>query len=67
MQTEKPQPRFRHYSLTRGLGFLGLHRRPMIGYFSYLFLLIFIRVLSVIYLKRYVTAKVFVTARKHRL
>ena len=25
---------FRHYPLTRGLEFLGLHRRPMIDYFS---------------------------------
>ena len=48
MQTEKSQPSgerimsetkypsFRHYPLTRGLGFLDLHRRPMIDYFSYL-------------------------------
>ena len=28
-------PSFRHYPLTRGLGFLGLHRRP-IDYFSFL-------------------------------
>ena len=27
-------PRFRHCPLSRGLGFLGLHRRPMIDYFS---------------------------------
>ena len=31
-------PSFRHYPLTRGLGFLGLHRRPKIDYFSYLLL-----------------------------
>ena len=29
-------PRFRHYPLTRGLEFLGLHQRPMINYFFYL-------------------------------
>ena len=27
-------PSFRHYLLTRGLGFLGLHRRPMFDFFS---------------------------------
>ena len=31
-------PSFRHYQLTRGLGFLGLHWRPMINYCSYLLL-----------------------------
>ena len=45
MQTERSQPEdkrimpetsFRHYPLTRGLGFLRLHRRPMFDYFSYL-------------------------------
>ena len=48
MQTERSQfeckrimpkrglPSFRHYPLTRGLGFLGLHRRPMHDHFSYL-------------------------------
>ena len=30
-------PSFRHYPFTRRFGFLGLHRRPMIDYFSYLF------------------------------
>ena len=29
---------FGHYPLTRGSGFLVLHRRPMIDYFSYLLL-----------------------------
>ena len=45
IQTEQSQPegtrimpetrltRFRHYPLTRGLEFLGLHRRPMPDYF----------------------------------
>ena len=28
--------RFRHNPLIRWLGFLGLHRRPMIGYFSFI-------------------------------
>ena len=48
VQTEKSQPEdtqimsetrllsFRHYPLTRGLEFLGLHRTPMIDYFSYI-------------------------------
>ena len=48
MQTEKSQPEgkwimletrffeFPALPLTRGLGFLGLHRRPMFDYFSYL-------------------------------
>ena len=44
MQTEKSQPqgerimpetRFIEF-LTRGMGFLGLHRRPVIDFFSYL-------------------------------
>ena len=29
---------FRHYPLTRGLGFLGLHRRPMFDYCLIIFL-----------------------------
>ena len=29
--------KFPSLSVARGLGFLGLHRRPMIDYFSYLF------------------------------
>ena len=32
------KPSFRLYSFTRCLGFLGLHLRPMIDYFSYLLL-----------------------------
>ena len=31
-------PSFRHYPLARGLGFLGLLRRPMNDYISYLLL-----------------------------
>ena len=31
-------PETRYCPLTRGLGFLGLHWRPMIDYFSYLLL-----------------------------
>ena len=30
------KPHFRHYPLTRRLGFLGLHQRTMFDYFSYL-------------------------------
>ena len=46
MQTEKSEPEGKrimaetrcteHYPLTRGLGFLDLHRRPMFDYFPYL-------------------------------
>ena len=42
MQTEgkriMPETRFRHYPFTLCLGILGLHRRPMNDYFSYLLL-----------------------------
>ena len=45
MQIEKSQPKgkwmmleTRLYPLTRELGFLGLHRGPIIDYFSYLLL-----------------------------
>ena len=30
---ETSLPSFRHYPLIRGLGFLGLHRRPMFDFF----------------------------------
>ena len=31
------KPQIRHHQFTLGLGFFGLHRRPMIDYFPYLF------------------------------
>ena len=77
MQTEKSQPEGKRIMpetrFTEGLGFLGLHRRTMIDYLSYLLLVVFERVFVYYFLKRYMTAnserqsEIFVMARKHLL
>ena len=44
-----PETRLTDFPVTRGLRFLGLHRRPMVDYFSYLLQLEYLSFITFLY------------------